>query len=67
MNILVGLILGLLVAIGGAYVHDSAIAPSDRDTRALVNWNAFNAEMRSLNESVSNGWERLTSSMPRRG
>ena len=60
MNFIFGVIVGVLVTIGAAYVHDAAISGSDRDARLLVNWSAFTADMQSLNDDVSAAWHRLT-------
>ena len=62
MRTLVGLILGVFLAIGIAYVHDTSIAESDRATQAIVNWDAFNASVRGISTSLSALWDRLTDS-----
>lgn len=66
MNFILGLVVGVFLSIGIAYVHDATISGPDRDARALVNWTAFDAEVRSTSESISGAWDRLMGAMPRR-
>ena len=50
MRVLIGIILGVILTIGGAYLYDShnaTAAPSAQ--RPMVNWDV-----------VSNNWNRLT-------
>jgi hypothetical protein len=60
MNFLLGLVLGALIAVGAAYVHDTSLPPAEREARAIVNWDAFDADMKSLREDMADGWSRLT-------
>ena len=57
MNFFVGIIFGIFVAVGAAYVHDAAA--SSEEAR-LVNWTAFNADVHHVSEDVAAGWARLT-------
>ena len=61
MNFLFGIVVGVLLAIGIAYVHDSSL-PSGVSTeaRAIVNWQVFDESVRALREDVAEGWSRLT-------
>ncbi|MFO1114145.1 MAG: hypothetical protein U1E28_00550 [Beijerinckiaceae bacterium] len=61
MNFLVGLVFGVLVAVGAAYVHDASLPEGPaRQERALVNWTVFDGEMKTLREDLAQGWDRLT-------
>ena len=66
MRFVLGLIVGVFVAIGIAYVHDNTISGTDRNTRAVVNWDAFNTEMRGVTDVVSTGWDKLTALVRKR-
>ena len=60
MRMFVGLVLGVFLAVGIAYVHDSSIAAADRPTQAIVNWDAFGTSMRGVTTSFTSLWDRLT-------
>ena len=62
MRTLLGIIVGVFLAVGIAYVHDSSISDADRATQAIVNWDAFNASVRGVSTSLSALWDRLTDS-----
>ena len=63
MRFLLGLILGVCLAIGVAYVHDSSISGGARaQDRPIVNWESLDANVRALREDVAEGWTRLTGS-----
>lgn len=50
MRILIGIILGIILTIGGAYLYDSHSATNAASVqRPMVNWDV-----------VSNNWNRLT-------
>ena len=68
MRFLTGIVVGAVLTIGVAYIHDSALGtPSpDRDARTLVNWSAFDDQMRDLRETLAVGWNRLNDALPRR-
>lgn len=52
MRFIVGIIVGALLVIGAAYVHDSAIDTARTPTaQTLVNWPAVSESLRGLN-----GW-----------
>jgi hypothetical protein len=56
MNFVLGLIIGIFVAIGGAYVHDAAV---DSD-QAVVNWPILRENLHQVSDDLSAGWNRLT-------
>lgn len=61
MNFLFGLVVGVLLAVGVAYVHDASLpAGAGTEARAIVNWQVFDDNVRSLREDVADGWSRLT-------
>ena len=51
MRVLFGILLGILLTIGGAYLYDShhAMTTAGTNSRPMVNWDV-----------VSNKWNRLT-------
>lgn len=58
-----GIILGILLTIGAAYVYDSVRLAGGAQggiERPLVNWDVFNAIIKSLVASAQAGWARLT-------
>ncbi len=58
MRTLVAFLLGIVVTIGAAYVHDTAIVrPTDKP---LVNWDQFNEVTHSAIDAARNQWNRLT-------
>lgn len=57
MRVFVGFCLGLLVAIGGAFLRDSAAAPG---TRPFVNWEVVRDSTQNATALVREQWERLT-------
>ena len=58
MRSLISFILGIVVTIGAAYVHDTAVMlPTEKP---LVNWDQFNNVTHSAIESVRNQWNKMT-------
>lgn len=65
MRLLLGLVLGALLTIGTAYVHDTAPARSvpsatTSETRPIVNWDVVHTNLRSLRAWMVTEWHRLT-------
>jgi hypothetical protein len=61
MNFLLGLLFGVFVTIGAAYVHDASVGGVERhDPRLIVNWDALDADIKGLRDDVAEGWSRLT-------
>jgi len=57
MRSLIAFILGIVVTIGAAYVHDATVAlPTDKP---LVNWDQFNIVAHNTIEGVRNQWNKL--------
>jgi hypothetical protein len=62
MRLLVGIILGALITIGGAYVYDSTHTPASATTaaeRPLVNWDVVGAKWDHLTRRARAEWTRL--------
>jgi hypothetical protein len=58
MRTFTAFILGIVVTIGAAYVHDTAIAlPTEKP---LVNWDQFNTVAHSAIDGIRNQWNRMT-------
>ena len=59
MRTLMAFLLGIVVTIGAAYVHDKAVAlPTDKP---LVNWDQFGTVAQNAMEGIRNQWNKLTS------
>jgi len=66
MRLLVGLILGALLTVGGAYVYDSRhgldeTTGSASVERPLVNWDVVHNKMDHLGARARSEWNRLRS------
>lgn len=64
MRLLLGIILGVLLTIGGAYVIDSHNAANAADTattsvRPMVNWDVVNVKWQHLTERARSEWTRV--------
>ena len=58
MRLLFGIILGVALTIGGAYVADTS--KSGPDARPMVNWDVVGKNFDSLTIMVKQGWAKLT-------
>lgn len=62
MNLLLGLILGVMLTIGTAFVADAfstSDASSDTCSKQIVNWEVAKERLHETTSSVATGWERL--------
>ena len=61
MRFTTGLILGVLLTVGAAYVSDATRVPSgpDGEIRHMVNWNVVSANMQGLSSDVRDAWAHL--------
>ncbi|AXK79732.1 hypothetical protein DW352_03880 [Pseudolabrys taiwanensis] len=60
MRLLVGLILGALLTVGGAYIYDSQHnATTATLERPLVNWDVVNTKLDHLGAKARAEWNRL--------
>jgi hypothetical protein len=60
MRFLVGLIVGVLLTIGAAYVHDSWVAGPDTQDRRMVNWDVVQRSFHELGSELKAEWNKLT-------
>jgi hypothetical protein len=63
MRFALGLIFGIVLTVGTAYVTDamhSAPGPDQKEAPRMVNWGVVNDNLRDLSSSVQDGWNRLT-------
>ena len=63
MRLLLGIILGALLTIGGAYLYDSNSAANATDTaavqRPMVNWDVVGVKWQSVTERARSEWTRV--------
>ena len=64
MRLLLGIVLGAVLTVGGAYIYDShnALEVANAQTsaqRPLVNWDTVNTKWQSLTERARSEWSRL--------
>jgi hypothetical protein len=63
MRMFFGIILGIVLTIGAAYVADSVRNTSGGEgtfDRPIVNWDVLGHSVKSLTSTVQDGWARLT-------
>lgn len=62
MRFVAGLILGVLLTIGAAYIHDTWVGAPGPDTqsRRLVNWDVVHRNVNDLAANVKAEWANLT-------
>jgi len=62
MRFIFGVIVGVALTVGFAYVHDS-VAPGTGEAAAkpYVNWETVGTSMRSAAATVREQWDKLTS------
>ena len=66
MNLLLGLILGVLLTIGTAFIADAfatSEVTSDTCTKQIVNWEVAKERLHETSSSIATGWNRLKSSV----
>ena len=68
MRLLLGIVLGVFLTIGSAYVYDAATAPAAVSTtqasvegRPMVNWDVVRSNWHGWSSDVRNTWHRLAS------
>jgi len=63
MRLLLGIILGALITVGGAYIYDSAHSPATTTAavtqRPLVNWDVVASKWNGLTARARTEWTRL--------
>ena len=67
MQTLLGIIIGVFLTIGVAYVHDTNLSPNPPVSgpatveRPMVNWDVVSVNWRDLKARVETGWRKLQS------
>lgn len=66
MRVLIGIILGAVLTVGGAYLYDSHTAPSPATSsasaqRPMVNWDVVSTKWNHLTERARAEWNRIAS------
>lgn len=70
MRLLFGIILGVALTIGGAYVYDwntAGTASADITTtaaRPMVNWDVVGVKWHDLTTGARQQWDRVTANVP---
>ncbi len=63
MRVLIGIILGVILTVGGAYLFDSHNAATAANVsspqRPMVNWDVVNSNWNRLTERARAEWTRL--------
>ena len=60
-----GLIIGIILTVGAAFVVDSlhsAPGPDQKEARKMVNWDVVGDNLRGLSTDVQDGWAKLVGS-----
>jgi hypothetical protein len=66
MRVLIGIILGAVLTVGGAYLYDSraplrAVNSSASAQRPMVNWDVVSTKWNHLTERARAEWNRIAS------
>jgi len=64
MNLLLGIIVGVLLTIGTAFIADAfttAEVTSEACSKQIVNWNIAKERLHETTDSIETGWNRLKS------
>jgi hypothetical protein len=64
MRVLIGIILGVVLTVGGAYLYDSRSAttpPNASTQRTMVNWDVVSTKWNHLTQRARAEWARLAS------
>jgi hypothetical protein len=61
VRVLLGIILGVLLTISGAYIHDTQLAGKPGIERQMVNWDVVGRNWNQLTARVRQEWNKLTS------
>jgi hypothetical protein len=71
MRLILGMILGALLLVAGAYYHDSmntssvAAGPAATENRPMVNWDVVESNWNGFKIRVQNGWAQLRARIDR--
>ena len=61
MRVLIGIILGAVLTIGGAYLYDSHTTRAASAQRPMVNWDVVGTKWNHLTERARAEWNRIAS------
>lgn len=64
MRVFFGIIVGIFLTIGAAYVYDTLRGTSSAEgtaARPLVNWDVANEDFKTFSAAIQDRWARLTS------
>lgn len=60
MRTFVGIVLGCLLTIAAAYIHDTTVAKGGADgSDALVNWDVAAREWDRVKQGVNTAWQKM--------
>lgn len=69
MRFVLGIVVGILLTVGVAYLSDASISPSTnasgqtaRAQRPMVNWDVVDSDWQGFTSGVRNAWHRLARS-----
>jgi hypothetical protein len=65
MRLIMGMIIGVLLTIGAAYVHDMTGDSADASQQRIVNWDVADRNLADIATSVREGWARLRAAFDR--
>jgi hypothetical protein len=57
MRLFLGIIIGIALTIGGAYVADMSAAPG---AQTMVNWDVVGKNVNNLTGLARDGWKKIT-------
>jgi hypothetical protein len=63
MRMFLGIILGIVLTVGTAFIVDGlrpAPGPDGVEVRPMVNWDVVQERCKSFSTAVQDGWNRLT-------
>ncbi len=63
MRFVLGIIVGILLTVGSAYVFDQTHKSDGTEgavEKHMVNWDVVQDELKSLSTGIHDGWDRLT-------
>ena len=63
MRIFLGMILGAVLTVSGAYLYDSRSTGAPFAERPMVNWDVVSENWQSAKTSAQRGWTRISSSL----
>lgn len=66
MRFVLGIVVGIVLTIGFAYLSDASISPSTNgsgqttlEQRPMVNWDVVNRDWQNFTSGVRNAWHKL--------